>query len=118
MAHEEADDLTGQGRASLASYADFVADSSKVAVFRVSASAIQRDRIAQVALALVARAVPFDIRFSLDTADALYCTEFVWYAVRASIGLDIVPDKSSLMGKQYISVEDLYRSPYVSAVTH
>ena len=116
VAHEDADDLTGHGSASLVSYAEFVADSSRLAFYRVKASVIKRNSIAQKALSLTVRSVPFDINFSLDTVDALYCTEFVWYSVLSSAGLDIVPKKSSFMGKQYISVEDLYTSPHVSRV--
>jgi uncharacterized protein YycO len=118
VAHEDADDLTGQGSARLVSYAEFVADSSRLAIYRVKASVIRRDKIGQMAIDLALRAVPFDIKFSLNTADALYCTEFVWYAVLSSTGLDIVPNKPSWIGKQYISVEDLYTSPYVRRVAH
>jgi uncharacterized protein YycO len=118
VAHEDADDLTGQGSARLVTYAEFVADSSRLAIYRVKVSVIKRNDIAQKALSLAVRAVPFDIKFSLDTTDALYCTEFVWYSILASTGLDIVPNKSLLMGRQYISVEDLYISSYVSRVTH
>lgn len=118
VAEETANDFTGVGGAHLVTFEDFNAGSSQFGLYRLKLPDVKRSEISKTALQLVAQAVPFDSKFSLDSQDFLYCTEFVWYSIRRAVNLDIVPVKSSISGKEYISVEDLYKSTYVQSVPY
>ena len=59
----------------------------------------------------LARGAPFDAAFSLDTEEALYCTELVWRALTAAAGEDAAPRKTERVGRLFVAIDDLQASP-------
>lgn len=59
----------------------------------------QRVEAGRYADATVRSAVPFDAAFSLESDDALYCTELIWRIYTAATGRDLTPSKHHILGK-------------------
>jgi len=69
--------------------ADFLADSTEIAVYRLQPEARQYVKTAVQEMTPWIDTIPFDKAFSLDSADSLYCTELIWLAFERA-GLDLV----------------------------
>lgn len=52
--------------------------------------------------------VPFDMNFNLETDDRLYCAEFVYKSVREATGDTSYFQRSQLLDKTYVGVDNLY----------
>ncbi len=110
---------TGEGRAAgevrRVPLTEYLSDVSALGHYAVALTGQAREGY----LAYAERTVglPFDRRFSLDSADRLYCSELVWRALSAGAGEDILPDKSRRFGRIYVSVSDLSGHPLLSELT-
>lgn len=85
--------------------ATFLSDVSDLGVYTIDLEGPARR--AYLAYAQAAVGKPFDHGFSLADDDALYCSELVWRALSAGLGKDAVPEKSTRLGRIYVSISDI-----------
>jgi hypothetical protein len=84
---------------------EFLTDVKQLGHFRVGLAGEDRERYVEAVSASVG--LPFDRAYSLDSANALYCTELIWRALSAGLERDAVPKKSERFGRIYIALSDL-----------
>lgn len=94
---------------------DFLADATRVDVFRLD-DAAAAVRATEKAKAFAAARLPFDKAFSLESTDQLYCSELVWRALSAGYGRDIVPTKSRVAGNDAVLLSDLENAPQLHLI--
>lgn len=120
VVHADADDLTGIGGVRQEDPVSFLSGTQGVAIGRFTDPAGKvgmGEKIARQAADPQWKKLPFDTHFSLeDDGQAVYCTEFVWLAIRRATGIDVVNDKTVFAGRQGISVDDLLNSPWLRIV--
>lgn len=114
--HAIGDPLDGQGVVKREPLSDFLGRATDAGLYRLSLTPEQRASFVHEVDRHARAATPFDADFSLDTQDALYCTELVWHAVRSVTRRDMTPRKSRAMGRDYIGLDDLLLSDGVRAV--
>lgn len=96
--------------------AEFAREANRIAVYRPHAEASRRVSAGRAALGFVEAGAHFDAAFSLDTTDALYCSELVWRALSSALQRDVVPEKTWLLGLPGVSLADLEKSPALELV--
>lgn len=89
----------------------YLSDVYTLGVYEVRLAGDQRE--AYLAEAERSVGLPFDRGFSLDSANAVYCSELVWRALSAGAGEDIQTGKSRRFGRVYVSVSDISENPLV-----
>ena len=114
--HAGGDPVSGEGRVMTDAFEHFLGASDRAALYRPRLAGDERDGFIAYAKAAAERSAPFDTAFSLDTEDALYCTEMVWRAFLAAANADAVPDKSARSGKVYVALDDLQKSALLDEV--
>jgi hypothetical protein len=114
--HAGGDPVSGDGRVQSSGLEHFLGASKAAALYRPRVEGEEAEFALAYLAAAVDRAAPFDSAFSLDTEEALYCTELVWRAFSAAAGEDIVPDKSRRSGKAYVAIDDLQESAWLEPV--
>jgi hypothetical protein len=114
--HAGGDPVSGEGRVKTDALEHFLGASNKAALYRPLLAEAELEGFIAYAQAAAGRAAPFDTAFSLDTEDALYCTELVWRAFFAAAAADAVPDKSERSGKTYVALDDLQGSAMLDEV--
>lgn len=114
--HAGGDPISGDGRVQWSAFDGFIGSSKAAALYRPAVDAAAADTALAYLAAAAARGAPFDAAFSLDTEDALYCTELVWRAFSSAAGEDIVPAKSRRSGKTYVAIDDLQESRWLEPV--
>ena len=95
---------------------NFIRDAKDVAVFRPALSPDAREAMLDYARAAAKAALPFDRDWRLDTADEVYCTEFVWRALSAGTEGDPVPARTMAGSLEIIALDDLLASPLLEEV--
>jgi len=114
IVHASGAPATG-GTVTTTPYAAFIAHSAQVGIYRADHDRLTAG-ITENAAKAASDALPFDDAFSLETADAVYCTELVWRALSEAMGKDAVPQKSKILGQDAITLEDLQLSPHLRPV--
>lgn len=114
--HAGGDPVSGEGRVQWSAFDQFLGASEAAALYRPAVETEAADAALAYLAAAAARNAPFDAAFSLDTEDALYCTELVWRAFSSAAGEDIVPEKSRRSGKTYLAIDDLQGSHWLQPV--
>jgi len=112
--HAGGDPASRQGRVMASPFDEFLGASSRAALYRPRLDGARTGLLLAYAGAAAERKTPFDTGFSLDTEEALYCTELVWRALSAASGADAVPGKSERGGRTYIALDDLQASPLLA----
>lgn len=106
--HTEAEpDGNGRSGVRLQPYAAFAAESRRVAFYRLPVSDLVASAVADTALALLARGIPFDLDFDTATDSALYCTELVAAAVNRAAGDSLIRPAWRWRGRRYYGLDDL-----------
>lgn len=114
--HAGGDPVSRQGRVMASPFDEFLGASSRAALYRPRLDQPHVAAFIAAADAAAERRTPFDTAFSLDSEEAVYCTELVWRALSAASGADAVPGKSERGGKTYIALDDLQASPFLAPV--
>lgn len=114
--HAGGDPATRNGRVQESRFSDFLGAARAAALYRPLLDEKGAGAELDYALAAVRRNAPFDAAFSLDTEEALYCTELVWRALSAGLGEDAAPEKSERGGKVYVAIDDLQESRFLQPV--
>jgi hypothetical protein len=58
----------------------------------------------------------FDTRFSLQSADSLYCSEFVWRIITTATGDTAYIPVSSISQGHFVGTDDLFLNPHANVV--
>ena len=87
--HAMPETADGQGWVRRQTLADFLSESTEIAVYRLQPNFLQFANQAAQEMVPWIDVIPFDKAFSLDSTDSLYCTELVWLAYERA-GLDLV----------------------------
>lgn len=104
VVHADGSPVEGAAKVRWVSVAAFTAEADRVDILR------PRDAALAARSAAIARSyqgLRFDADFTLDTPDRLYCTELIWRALSAANGADIVPEKTRVLEKSYITLAAL-----------
>lgn len=109
--HAGGDPVSQDGRVQKTPFDSFIGASRAIGLYRPALDEAALSRALDYAERAAVRAAPFDAAFSLETEDALYCTELIWRALTAGAGEDAAPNKSMRAGKVYIALDDLQASP-------
>jgi hypothetical protein len=116
LVHASGNPATRGGHVVSEPLTDVLARARRAGLFRLAADRAARGAFAARARAYADRAVPFDRRFCLETADEIYCTELVWRAARDALGIDLAPEKERFAGRTFIPADAIYLSPHLAAV--
>lgn len=95
--------------------AQFWREADRVAIYRPQRAALAQ-ATAGAAMRFAELHVPFDQNFSLDSADALYCTELVWRALSRALGGDALPEKRRVAGRAAVTLAMLETYPLLREV--
>lgn len=112
--HAGGDPAQADGRVQSADFDDFLSAATDAALYRPRTDEEGLGRALAYAAARKAQETPFDRRFSLATADRLYCTELIWRALALAVGEDPVPVKTMRGGDAFIALDDLAQSPHLA----
>lgn len=113
VVHAGGSPVEGAAKVRWVSLAEFTAEADRVDILR------PRDaKLAARSAAIAAgyQGLTFDSDFTLDTSDRLYCTELIWRALSAAKGADIVPQKTLVLEKPYITLQALETNPVLEEI--
>ncbi|MEM8936870.1 MAG: YiiX/YebB-like N1pC/P60 family cysteine hydrolase [Pseudomonadota bacterium] len=113
VVHAGGDPASPEGRVRQDLVSDFLDSVKVVAIYTPRAGDLAAARAIAFAKEAVRTKAPFDRQFSLDTRDALYCTELIWRAYSHALGEDVVPRKSMRENTEYIALDDLHDAPFL-----
>jgi ABC-type sugar transport system substrate-binding protein len=114
--HAGGDPVTRNGRVQESEFDKFLGAAKGAALYRPHLDDASAARALTYAQDAVRRNAPFDAAFSLETENALYCTELIWRALSVALGEDAVPEKSERSGKIYVAIDDLQDSRFLEPI--
>jgi|LakMenE01Jun11ns_1017448.scaffolds.fasta_scaffold9863985_3 hypothetical protein len=115
VVHAEADDLSLIGGVQLTPLDLFLTGSALRHVRRIQTSEVARETFVQNIRKHLRQQTPFDTSLSLeDNAARVYCSELIWSAALHA-GIELARPRD-LLGKSYITIDDLFFSPLLSVV--
>lgn len=115
VVHAEADDLSLIGGVKSTPLAEFLTGTVLRYIRRVQMSEESREKFVRDIRRHLSRQTPFDTSLSLDDdAQRVYCSELIWSAARQA-GVALARPRD-LLGKNYVTIDDLFFSPLLSAV--
>jgi hypothetical protein len=91
-------------------------NSTEYGIFRYAFPVKTTSKIIPAAMQYYAAGLEFDTHMDLASDDKMYCSEFIYKILK-----DILPQKniiplSSISGKEYIAIDNLYLNKYCQAV--
>ena len=108
--------LDHEGRVQLRTVAAFLAPATRAALYRPSLSDQAFDQFLTSIRAFEAAQIPFDRLYDIDDANALYCTELIWLALKTATGEDQVPDHTLFRNRRVIAIDDLQYAPLMTVI--
>lgn len=108
VVHAGGSPVQGAAKVRWVSLPEFMREADRVEVLRPRDAKLA---LRSAAIAAGYQGLTFDADFTLDSADRLYCTELIWRAMSAANGADIVPEKTRVLEKAYITLEALEDNP-------
>ena len=116
VVHAEADDLSLIGGVQRTPLALFLNGTALRHIRRIQMSEAAREKFVQNIREHLRRQTPFDTSLSLeDDASRVYCSELIWSAAQYA-GIELARPRD-LLGKSYITIDDLFFSPLLSVVS-
>lgn len=113
--HAEADDLTLIGGVQSTPLSIFISRTVLRHVRRIQMTDDSRAVFVKNLREHLRRQTPFDTSLSLDDdAQRVYCSELIWSAAQRA-GVELARPRE-LLGKSYITIDDLFFSPLLSVV--
>ena len=91
----------------------FLDGTSDWGLYRIGVSRDRRQSVADAALIILDRAVPFDNQFSLGSEDRLYCTELVWRIVNDVVGFEMIQSSTIANDAQVVAISDVYQNQQI-----
>ena len=88
----------------------------RIGIARLDITPAQVVRLHTVARRYYAAGAPFDMDFDLKTDDRLYCAEFVYKAIREATADTAYFDKSRLLERSYVGVDNLTNSRHAKII--
>ncbi len=88
----------------------------RLGVARLDLQPGQIEQLRQITQRYFAARVPFDMDFDLQTDDRLYCAEFVYKSVREATGDTSYFDKTKLLARTYVGVDNLTGGPHAKII--
>ena len=105
--HAAGDPLQDHGRVREDSLDDFLTRSNRSGLYRLTFTSEQRQIFDDYIDQVLQAGMPFDTAYSLDSLDALYCTELIWRGWMAAIDRDPILEKTEWRGKNVLALDDL-----------
>jgi hypothetical protein len=116
VVHAEADDLSLIGGVQRTPLALFLNGTALRHIRRIQMSEVAREKFVQNIQEHLRQRTPFDTSLSLeDGATRVYCSELIWSAAQHA-GIELARPRD-LLGKSYITIDDLFFSPLLSVVS-
>ena len=81
-------------------------------IFRYNLDDTQTLKLIAFARDCYGNEVKFDMQFNLDTDEKMYCSEFVYKAVKKAAGNHIGLREEEWNGKKFIAIDDLFKNPF------
>lgn len=94
----------------------FLDRAKRIGLYRSNLTLNQRQKLLRSAAKMAEAGLPFDQEWDLGTADAVYCTEFVWRALKSVTNEDPAPSRTKAASKSLLSLSDLQASPYLEEI--
>lgn len=116
VVHAEADDLSLIGGVQSTPLAEFLTGTVLSYIRRIQMSEQSHNKFVSDIRHHLNRQTPFDTSLSLDDdAQRVYCSELIWSAAQRA-GIDLARPRD-LLGKSYVTIDDLFFSPLLSVVS-
>ena len=116
VVHAEADDLSLIGGVQSTPLAEFLTGTVLSYIRRIQMSEQSHNKFVSDIRHHLSRQTPFDTSLSLDDdAQRVYCSELIWSAAQRA-GIDLARPRA-LLGKSYVTIDDLFFSPLLSVVS-
>lgn len=116
VVHAEADDLSLIGGVQSTPLAEFLTGTVLSYIRRIQMSEQSHNKFVSDIRHHLSRQTPFDTSLSLDDdAQRVYCSELIWSAAQRA-GIDLARPRD-LLGKSYVTIDDLFFSPLLSVVS-
>jgi len=116
VVHAEADDLSLVGGVQRTPLAIFLSETALRHLRRIQMTQVTRDTFVQDIRGHLHRQTPFDTSLTLEDGGArVYCSELIWLAAQHA-GIELARPRD-LLGKSYITIDDLFFSPLLSVVS-
>lgn len=106
--HALADDSTGIGSVQWVPLADFIKNHSEIAMYRMTCSERDRQRLGAEACTYLGR--PFDVHFDLTSREEVYCTELVRCVYNDALGREVI-GTSVINGVEIVALDNCYLVP-------
>jgi Permuted papain-like amidase enzyme, YaeF/YiiX, C92 family len=113
IVHAGGSPVEGAAKVRWVSLGEFTAEADRVDILRPRDAKLATR---SAAIAASYQGLTFDSDFTLDTPERLYCTELIWRAMSAAKGADIVPEKTLVLEKAYITLEALEANPALEEI--
>lgn len=115
VVHSEADDLTLEGGVHTTPLAVFLHNTEFYYLRRLTVGQQQLNQFVAHLREHLARKTPFDTSLSLDDdGERVYCSELIWLAAEKA-GVSMAKP-NDLLGKVYITIDDLFYSPLLKEI--
>ena len=115
VVHSEADDLTLEGGVHTTPLAEFLHNTEFYYLRRLKVGQQQLVQFVAHLREHLARKTPFDTSLSLDDdGERVYCSELIWLAAEKA-GVSMAKP-NDLLGKVYITIDDLFYSPLLKEI--
>lgn len=88
----------------------------RLGVVRLGLTAVQIERLQHLVQEYYQARVRFDMDFDMQSDDKLYCAEFVYKAVCRATENALFFPLTSLFGRQYVGVDDLYENSHAKII--
>lgn len=116
VVHAEADDLSLIGGVQSTPLAEFLTGTVLRHIRRIQMSEESHEKFVIDIRQHLKRQTPFDTSLSLDdNAQRVYCSELIWSAAQQA-GIDLARPRD-LLGKSYVTIDDLFFSPLLGVVS-
>jgi len=105
-----------EGRVRLRSFDEFLAPATRAAIYRPDLQSDSHARYLASIWKYEAGRVPFDRFYDIQDAEALYCTEMIWLALKNATGKDQIVQETRFRNRRVIAIDDLQYAPLMQEI--
>ncbi|WP_281970119.1 YiiX/YebB-like N1pC/P60 family cysteine hydrolase [Polynucleobacter sp. SHI8] len=95
---------------------NFMASATSISIYDLKLENKTINQIIDRARYYVDQRYEFNSQFILGQSNSLYCTELLWVSIKDVTQRDIVPNKRTHWGYEYIGIDDLTTNPLTQEV--
>lgn len=115
--HADGDPMDPQGQVREEPLEAFIQLANAVGIYAFAFNDQQKQQFVIKARDYVKKGYKFNSQFILGQPESFYCTELIWYVVKETTLVDIVPIKRIQWQNPYIGLDDLTINPYLKEIS-